>query len=196
MRILNYAGLLIIMLTVNQLEYPQTIQGEPLHRYTRSGIGLTNQITINDLTKKRWSILSGMKKNTREVLCLAKNIYFEARGESEKGQLAVGHVVMNRVKNPKFPSSVCKVIHQGGERHLYRCQFSWWCDGQSDNPRNVASWNNSIRIARVIYLGNSNDPTEGALWYHSDYVSPYWKTAFLRGPKIGTHIFYKDTRRV
>lgn len=196
MRIFNYAGLLIIMLTVNQLEHSQTVRGEPLHMYTRSGISLTNRISINDLTKKMVEYSSSDEQAKRELLCLAMNIYFEARGESDKGQLAVGHVVMNRVNNTKFPSSICKVIHQGGEQHLYRCQFSWWCDGKPDKPRNAASWNNAVRIARAIYLEDSTDPTGGALWYHADYVSPYWKTAFLRGPKIGNHIFYKDTRRV
>ena len=196
MNILNYAGLLIMMFTVNQLEDTQILQGESLHRDARSRISLNNQITINDSIKKMMEHSSREVEGTRELLCLALNIYFEARGESEKGQHAVGHVVINRVSNPKFPNSVCKVVHQGGEQHLNRCQFSWWCDGQSDTPRNVASWHNSVRIARKIYLGSSSDPTGGALWYHADYVSPYWQTAFLRGPKIGKHIFYKDNRRV
>ena len=71
-----------------------------------------------------------------DVHCLALNIYFEARGEPEKGQHAVGHVVMNRVAHSRYPNSVCGVVHQGGEQRLHRCQFSWWCDGQSDKPVN------------------------------------------------------------
>ncbi|WP_432648853.1 cell wall hydrolase [Methylomarinum roseum] len=108
----------------------------------------------------------------------------------------VGHVVMNRVDDTKFPNTVCEVVKQGGERKLNRCQFSWWCDGRSDRPTNHTSWHQSIRIAREIYFRKSSDPTQGSLWYHAEYVSPYWKKALLRGPKIGKHIFYKDTGRI
>ena len=126
-----------------------------------------------------------------ELHCLALNIYHEARGEPEKGKRAVGHVVMNRVTDRRFPTSVCQVVRQGGERRRHRCQFSWWCDGRSDRPRNRTAWNASIEIAHEIIAGLSSDPTGGALWYHADYVQPYWRTAFKRGPKIGVHIFYQ-----
>ena len=126
-----------------------------------------------------------------ELYCLALNIYHEARGEPDKGKRAVGHVVMNRVTDRRFPTSVCQVVRQGGERRRNRCQFSWWCDGRSDRPRNRAAWNSSVEIAHEIIAGLSSDPTGGALWYHADYVQPYWRTAFKRGPKIGTHIFYQ-----
>ena len=126
-----------------------------------------------------------------ELHCLALNIYHEARGESEKGKRAVGHVVMNRVTDRRFPTSVCQVVRQGGERRRNRCQFSWWCDGRSDRPRNRTAWNASIEMAHEIIAGLSSDPTGGALWYHADYVQPYWRKAFKRGPKIGQHIFYQ-----
>ncbi len=128
---------------------------------------------------------------TSELYCLALNIYHEARGESEQGKHAVGHVVMNRVTDRRFPTSVCRVVRQGGERRRNRCQFSWWCDGRSDRPRNRTAWNSSLRIAQEIIVGLSSDPTDGALWYHADYVRPYWRKAFTRGPKIGQHIFYR-----
>ncbi|GEM_PF-2387430 len=127
---------------------------------------------------------------SEELSCLALNIYFEARGEPENGQHAVGHVVMNRVENNLFPKSVCEVVRQGGQELLHRCQFSWWCDGQSDEPEQGIAWENSLRIAQTILVGASDDPTGGALWYHADYVSPYWQTAFTKGPQIGQHIFY------
>lgn len=126
----------------------------------------------------------------REIECLALNIYFEARGESKDGRLAVGHVVMNRVADPRFPSSVCEVVRQGGEAALHRCQFSWWCDGRSDRPTDIAAWDASKALARKIYWGLSEDPTGGALWYHADYVNPYWRKVFAVGPTIGRHIFY------
>jgi spore germination cell wall hydrolase CwlJ-like protein len=130
-----------------------------------------------------------------EVNCLAQNIYFEARSEPVDGMLAVGHVVLNRVASKKFPDSVCKVVRQGGERRLNRCQFSWWCDGRSDEPRNKVSWNASRLIAWFVYNGQTVDPTGGALWYHAEYVKPYWRTAFVTGPQIGRHIFYLNGER-
>ena len=130
---------------------------------------------------------------SEEVKCLALTIYFESRGEPEAGKIAVGHVVMNRVNNPRFPGQVCKVVKQGGEWRRYRCQFSWWCDGRSDKPKDHRAWGLSKELANTIYAGMSEDPTEGALWYHADYVKPYWRTVFARGPKIGRHIFYSQT---
>ena len=133
---------------------------------------------------------SGPQKLYEEIQCLALNIYFEARGEEMKGQHAVAHVVMNRVKDTRFPHTVCDVVRQGGEATLHRCQFSWWCDGQSDRPRNLELWKVTQAIARSVYWGYSADPTQGALWYHADYVMPRWGRVFKRGPTIGRHIFY------
>ena len=130
-----------------------------------------------------------------EIRCLALNIYFEARSEPETGQLAVGHVVMNRVASTRFPGTVCDVIQQGGELRRHRCQFSWWCDGRSDIPGNRRLWEKSAELALKVYWGRTVDPTEGALWYHADYVKPTWRKAFERGPKIGRHIFYSQTPR-
>ena len=130
-----------------------------------------------------------------EVHCLALNIYFEARSEPESGQRAVGHVVMNRVAHPTYPDSVCQVVQQGGEQRLHRCQFSWWCDGRSDKPVNKKAWDKSLQLAREIYLGTSEDTTDGALWYHAIYVKPYWSDILRQGDKIGQHIFYLENRK-
>lgn len=130
-----------------------------------------------------------------EVHCLALNIYFEARSEPDSGQRAVGHVVMNRVSHSRYPDSVCKVVQQGGEKKLHRCQFSWWCDGRSDRPVNRKAWEKSLQLARKIYLGILKDTTGGALWYHATYVKPYWSDILLKGDKIGQHVFYLENRR-
>ncbi len=127
---------------------------------------------------------------TSELECLALTIYFEARGESDEGKLAVGHVVMNRAENPLFPREVCKVVRQGGDKLLYHCQFSWWCDGRSDRPRNRQAWAKSRALAGSVYWDYSRDPTAGALWYHADYVRPSWRRDLIPGPKIGRHVFY------
>lgn len=132
--------------------------------------------------------------------CLALNIYHEARGEPLQGKIAVAHVVLNRVAASKFPSEVCEVIKQGGERRRHRCQFSWWCDGRSDRPRDVTAWRESLLVALLIRRGATDDPTEGALWYHADHVQPYWSKIFKKHTKIGRHIFYvrdgNNTRKI
>ena len=125
-----------------------------------------------------------------EIVCLAQNVYFEARGEPNRGRVGVAFVVMNRVASKKFPSSVCSVVRQGGEERLHRCQFSWWCDGKSDAPKNFPLWLESLKVAGEVYWGRAKDPTAGALWYHADYVAPGWSKYLDRGPTIGRHIFY------
>lgn len=130
-----------------------------------------------------------------ELNCLALNIYHEARGEPSDGRLAVGHVVMNRASDPRFPDTPCAVIQQGGAEKRYRCQFSWWCDGRSDEPADLKAWKHSEVLARRIMWGISPDPTAGALWYHTKEVRPVWRKALDRGPVIGSHIFYVAEKR-
>jgi spore germination cell wall hydrolase CwlJ-like protein len=141
------------------------------------------------------ALIDANPQRDAEVQCLALNIYFEARSEPESGQRAVGHVVMNRVAHSGYPDSVCEVVQQGGEERLHRCQFSWWCDGQSDRPVHRKAWGEAQRLAREIYDGISKDTTDGALWYHATYVKPYWSELLLKGNKIGQHIFYLEHRR-
>ncbi len=131
-----------------------------------------------------------------EIDCLALNIYFEARGEPDAGRMAVGHVVMNRVSNNRYPGNVCAVVRQGGEKVRNRCQFSWWCDGRSDRPKDERAWKQSRAIATRIYWGFSEDITEGALWYHAVYVRPAWRKILVPGRTIGRHIFYRDAAAV
>lgn len=132
----------------------------------------------------------GRAGTDEDLDCLALNIYFEARSEPLPGKFAVGHVVLNRVADRRFPDEICEVIKQGGEGRRYKCQFSWWCDGRSDRPRNPRAWEESQVIARLVYWGYSADPTGGALWYHADYVQPWWRKKLTRGPTIGRHQFY------
>lgn len=126
-----------------------------------------------------------------ELECLALNIYFEARGESSDGQIAVAHVVMNRVADDRFPGGVCAVVRQGGTE-TEDCQFSWWCDSLGDRPKHKADWEAARDIARIVYWGGIPDTTGGALWYHATSVKAYWRGQFEKGPTIGNHIFYRD----
>ena len=123
--------------------------------------------------------------------CLALNIYWEARSEPLEGQISVAAVTLNRVRDPQFPDSVCDVVHQGGQKKLNRCQFSWWCDGKSDEPENAAAWQTAQALARRALFGELKDPTGGALWYHATYVSPSWTNRKVQTAWIGRHIFYR-----
>lgn len=122
--------------------------------------------------------------------CLALNVYWEARSEPMQGQLAVAAVTLNRVNDPRFPNDICDVVRQGGEVRKHRCQFSWWCDGKKDIPVEADAWRRATTVARLTYAGVVSDPTEGALWYHADYVNPDWASYKTVAAKIGRHIFY------
>lgn len=117
-------------------------------------------------------------------LCLALNVYWEARNQPDVGQRAVVHVVYNRVADPRWPDNVCAVVFQ---KH----QFSWYWDGKSDTPTDAIAW----RRARSIVSGvvpYHLDPTRGALYYHSYKVLPYWAEHFEWSVTLGDHYFYMD----
>ena len=126
------------------------------------------------------------------LICLALNVYHEARGEPEEGRVGVAWVVVNRAADPGFPPTVCEVVIQGGER-LHRCQFSWWCDGRSDQPRDTEAWKAALVTAGMMVLGTVPDPTGGALYYHTLNVRPAWRLRFKVTGTIGQHIFYRRT---
>ena len=126
----------------------------------------------------------------RELDCLALNVYWEARSEPAAGQMAVAAVVLNRVADPAFPDTICGVVRQGAEHGRHRCQFSWHCDGLSDEPRNPAAWEKALMVARLVLSGGADDPSRGALWYHADHVAPDWSRRLARIAQIGRHLFY------
>lgn len=133
-------------------------------------------------------------------LCLAKNIYFESGNQSLAGRVAVANVTMNRVIHHKFPNTICDVVYQGptfknwrGEHYPIRgrCQFSWYCDGKSDEPKDSKTWMESLRIADAVLYMEYQDISDGALWYHADYVSPNWSNHLRKVMVIDNHIFYR-----
>jgi spore germination cell wall hydrolase CwlJ-like protein len=126
----------------------------------------------------------------RERRCLALAIYFEARGEPVRGQVAVGQVIMNRVRSPLFPETICGVVYQG-QMHP-GCQFSFTCDGHTDAPRNDDQWALAQDIAKQITAGELWLPEVGySTYYHANYVSPNWVGDMSKIDTIGRHIFYK-----
>ena len=136
-------------------------------------------------------------------ICLALNTDHEAKNQSMIGQIAVAEVVMNRVQDKRFPNSVCEVVKQGPTRPSWedpkkeypikhRCQFSWYCDGKSDVPKNEKAWKKAQDYAYlVLYNIIAIDVTEGATHYHATYVKPSWAKTKTRTTRIESHIFYR-----
>ena len=133
------------------------------------------------------------------LMCLALNTYHEAKNQSMIGQVATAQVVMNRVADSRYPNTVCEVVKQGPKykgsdvpvRH--KCQFSWFCDGKSDEPRRDSKeWFKAQDYARIVLSGRiALDVTEGATHYHATYVRPSWAKTKTRTTRIESHIFYR-----
>lgn len=126
------------------------------------------------------------------ILCLATAIYFESRSEPIEGQIAVGSVIMNRVQDDRWPDTVCDVVKQGrhwkGHPIRHQCQFSFYCDGLSDDPKNRQAFGQAVLLSLPLVLKMTPDPTRGSLFYHANYVQPQW--AGTPTITIGDHKFY------
>jgi len=124
--------------------------------------------------------------DNQEQDCLASAVYFEARGESLEGQLAVAEVVMNRADSGRYPSTLCGVVEQPW-------QFSFVnATGRIPNAnRDSAAWRRAVAVARIAQDGVTEQLSGDCLWYHADYVSPSWGRRLNRVTKIGLHIFYR-----
>ena len=133
---------------------------------------------------------------TESLVCIAVAVYFEAPGEPTAGQAAVAHVVRNRVTSEDYPDNACDVVKQGyywgGNPVRDMCQFSFWCDGKSDNPRNTQLFYNALYIAWLS--GEQPDTTAGATHYHNIKVYPQWAYTGTITTKIHQHVFYKEVR--
>lgn len=129
-----------------------------------------------------------------QVYCLATNLYFEARSQSEEEQYAVAKVVLNRVEDAKYPNTICGVVYQArlddnGNPLKHKCQFSWYCDGKKDVIKNKKAYDKAFTVAMKAVI-NDDDPTEGSLWYHANYVKPSWAKTFSKKAVLGSHVFY------
>ena len=132
------------------------------------------------------------------LICLALNVYHEARDQPFIGQVAVAQVVMNRVKDERYPDDVCGVVKQGLTYSwntdypvLNRCHFSWYCDGKSDKTPDVEAHNRSMLVAHGVLNGHLDDFVEGSTHYHAPYVRPDWAETKTKVVQIGEHIFYR-----
>lgn len=135
----------------------------------------------------------GKPQSGGDELCLAKAIYFEARGEPELGQAAVAQVIMNRVEAPHFPDSVCDVVYQGSHRRN-ACQFSFACDGIPETPREKQAWERAQTLAEQIVDGER--PAQNLVkadHFHAVHVQPPWASRMSRLGQVGRHIFYSGS---
>ena len=146
------------------------------------------------------------QQHNSENYCLAEAIYFEAGNQPLMGKIAVANVILNRVKSNTYPNTVCGVVHDGPVRESWKkdgtyypirhkCQFSYWCDGRSDQPQlGSITWKDSSKVAdcSLMYLPSALiKPIEGATHYHATYVNPNWAQAMQKVVQIEDHIFYK-----
>lgn len=132
--------------------------------------------------------------NVREHNCLSQAIYYEARGETQRGQVAVAEVVMNRVRSPAYPNTICEVVYQGSTRST-GCQFTFTCDGSlRDRPRGRA-WERAQRTATAMMLGYHRPITQNATHYHTHAVNPVWNSGLVETTNIGSHVFYRFPNR-
>ncbi len=157
---------------------------------TIAGKGLVTGIDQRPKSPAERLGLAGAKRE-KEEKCLANAVYFEARGEAVRGQIAVAQVVMNRVFSPFYPNTVCEVVYQNANRHL-ACQFTFACDGVPDVVTEPDAWLRAKRIAR--------DMLDGKLWmpevaksthYHAYWVHPDWVNEMKKIYKLGVHTFYR-----
>ena len=129
----------------------------------------------------------------RDRYCLAEAMYHEARSEGVQGEKAVAEVILQRVRSRYYPNTICGVVYDGTERGDRLCQFSYACDGSTDEAVEPNAWERSSRLASRIMAGTTRlgGQTDRAIAYHTVAVSPVWASGMLRTGQIGNHIFYR-----
>ena len=151
---------------------------------------LTLSRPLDDLLTFDFAHLAEAEDAAAERQCLSEAIYYEARGETVQGQLAVAEVVLNRVRHRAYPDSICGVVYQGSERGR-GCQFTFTCDGSKNRPMQGRAWERSEMAARHALMGFSAPVTSAATHYHTVAVSPVWSNALVPTRQIGVHLFYR-----
>ena len=129
------------------------------------------------------AMMSAPEIDPKQHNCLALNVYHEARGERWEGQIGVAHVTINRVKHPGWKDTICGVVYQ-------HKQFSWTHTIKDHTPKEAKAWRDAQVIARDVMIGNTEDPTNGAVYYHANYVNPKWTKYMDLSKVIGRHLFY------
>ncbi|MGR3374531.1 cell wall hydrolase [Pseudooceanicola nanhaiensis] len=144
---------------------------------------------------RQWLARQPRASGDDQWACLAEALYFEARGETVKGQFAVAEVILNRVESPAFPNSICGVIHQGTGKK-YACQFTYTCDGVEEVIREPRAYQRVAKVAAAMLAGAPRALTDGATYYHTTHVKPRWANRFAKTASIGVHEFYRKHTQV
>jgi hypothetical protein len=167
------------------------------HGAGASACGPGSKLTISPILAWTHKIEAFIDPRIIEKSCLASAVYFEARSESQAGQMAVAMVILNRTKAPNYPSSICGVVYQGASR-LNACQFSFACDGKPDLAQDSSAWEAALAVTTLALAGDRQvkhgrmQIVSTATHYHADYVEPHWSKSLHRLTKIGHHIFYSQ----
>ena len=127
---------------------------------------------------------------TQALNCLASAVYYEAGNQDEDGERAVAQVVLNRVRHPAFPATVCGVVYEGSTR-VTGCQFTFTCDGSLNRQPDADGWRRAMRIAEAALTGAVYSPVGWATHYHANYVVPYWASTMAKDAIVGAHLFYR-----
>lgn len=160
--------------------------------------GILNGILIGSIAVVASSVVAepqttpDIQYSQTDAECLALNIYYEARSSNLGDKAGVADVVLNRVNDSRYPSTICGVVQDGYKKGRKDCQFSWYCDGKVDNPGDMDRWYEAQSIAySMLTLGKFRGITEGATHYHATYVNPYWASSLQMVGTIGAHIYYR-----
>ena len=168
------------------------LRGVPQARL--SGLLEEPKVATDVSFSRSWVDAQPKAKGGAHWKCLSEALYFEARGETVKGQFAVAEVIMNRVRSARFPDNVCGVINQGtGKR--YQCQFTYTCDGNPETIHEPRAFERVSKVARAVLDGRAPDLTKGATHYHTTAVRPRWSRVYTKTAAIGVHVFYRHTFR-
>lgn len=154
--------------------------------------GEVKPITAN--YTKKWLDAQPAPNGGEQWRCLSEALYFEARGETVKGQFAVAEVILNRVNSSRFPDTPCGVINQGTGRK-YQCQFTYTCDGNKEVIAEPRAFARVSKVARAALDGLEEKLTDGATHYHTISVRPSWAKVYTQTARIGVHVFYRQNYR-
>lgn len=197
----NLTACLLLILSASHALAEQGTKALHLISAERNALGAVGEVHLGRLMGLAPEIDEGLYSNKwvesrpeadgdAQWRCLTEALYFEARGETLRGQFAVAEVILNRVDSPRFPGSVCGVVKQGTGR-LHACQFSYTCDGLPEHVAEPAAWSRAGKIAAAMLDDAARPLTHGATFYHTNAVRPYWARAFRKTAEIGVHLFYR-----
>lgn len=180
--------------TKPQSAVSNTVTGAKIKQFFTGTLQPEKPALIEVTFSRSWVDAQPMAQGDEQWRCLSEALYFEARGETIKGQFAVAEVIHNRVKSSRFPGSLCAVIKQGTGRK-YQCQFTYTCDGYKDTIAEKKAFERVSKVARASIDGSAAILTHGATHYHTKFVRPSWARVYKETVRIGVHIFYRHNYR-